>query len=220
MTHMAHTAAVAAADAAGLTSAAFYVDVASAFAEVERYLVVDDFASKEVLFKALTEYGLSEELAANVVAEVAVANMWSENGTSEHLEAMIAATLARAFATFEGTSGGACMRRGTGAGNPLADVVFLIAFAVVIRRLRQALKHAGLETSFSIQGACDFLGAVMDSHNDRVGIEDASYADDLVFLLVCQAADAFSSIQRAGAIVWQTYLECGFRINSGQKRLR
>ena len=110
------------------------------------------------------------------------------------------------------------MRRGTGAGNPLADLLFLIAFAVVIRRLRKALKHAGLETSFSIQGARDFLGDVMDSHNDRVGIEDASYADDLVFLLVCQAADAFSSIQRAGAIVWQTYLECGFRVNFGPKK--
>ena len=93
MAHMAHIVAVSAADVAGLTSAAFYVDVASAFAEVERCLVVDDFASIEILYDAMIRYGLSQELAGNVVAEVAVAKLWSDNGASEHLEAMIAATL-------------------------------------------------------------------------------------------------------------------------------
>ena len=58
--------AMDAAQARGLSSAAFFVDIASAFAEVQRCLVVEDFGSVVRLGGALVAQGIEEVLACEI----------------------------------------------------------------------------------------------------------------------------------------------------------
>ena len=60
--------------------------------------------------------------------------------------------------SFEGVAGATKMRRGTGAGNPIADILFLLAFTKIIQFLRLRLKAAGLDISVPCAGADAFFG--------------------------------------------------------------
>ena len=76
MTYLVQMAAEGAADARNLSSISLYIDTRSAFAEVQRCLVVEDFNSKDVLHKALVAYGLGEDLVAGIIGEVADTGFW------------------------------------------------------------------------------------------------------------------------------------------------
>ena len=83
------------------------------------------------------------------------------------------------------------MQQGTGAGNPLADIRFAIAFCKVIARLRRALDRAGVVVSFQVQGAREYLGLFSGedaaSDEDVAQLDDVSFADDLAFVIATQA---------------------------------
>ena len=100
------------------------------------------------------------------MAEVSDTSFWSSNGASRHLQDLIVATLSNWLASFEGTVGGCIMEQGTGAGNPLADVLFAIAFMRVIIRLRAALKKAGLITTIVVNGASNYVGLDSEGHTE------------------------------------------------------
>ena len=67
MTYLTQLAAEGAAEARNLTSISLYVDVRSAFAEVQRCLVIDDFKSRDVLRASLIGYGLAEVLVEGII---------------------------------------------------------------------------------------------------------------------------------------------------------
>ena len=71
---------------------------------------------------------MEQSLAEESVAELTSHNFWAEHGATPHLVAMIAESLNGSFATFEGVEGATPMQHSTGAGNPLADLLFTIAF--------------------------------------------------------------------------------------------
>ena len=54
------------------------------------------------------------------------------------------------------------MVHGTGAGNPLADLLFTIAFSKLVVRLRARFLEAGLTARCSTSGAAGFCGFVND----------------------------------------------------------
>ena len=93
---------------------------------------------------------------------------------------MLEACLDNIFSSFERTAGGCPMPRGTGAGNPFADLMFAVAFCKVVTLLRRKLKEANLIIEFTSSQARQFLGigpgAIGD---DKVQLNDNSYADDL-----------------------------------------
>ena len=154
-----------------------------------------------------------------MVAEIADTSFWARNGASAHLEAQLGACLSNTFATFEGVAGRTRMARGTGAGNPLADLMFLLAFMKVIQRLRKALTDAGLVVTFDVNGARSFLGLfpgdAAEPDIDRVALRDVSFADDLAFIIAALAKDMAAALVKAGEIIWRVYEECGFRVNFG-----
>ena len=78
------------------------------------------------------------------------------------------------------------MPQGTGAGNPLADLLFAVAFCKVVSMLRRKLQEAGLITSFVSTGAREFLGiGPYNTGEDEAKSKDSSCADDLAFALWC-----------------------------------
>ena len=107
------------------------------------------------------------------------------------------------------------MQQGTGAGNPLADISFAIAFCKVIARLRRALQQAGLVVTFHGNGARDFLGLYTgddDGEGDYATLNDVSYVDDLAFIIVVEVRQLLESLRLAACIMWRVYEECGFRL--------
>ena len=138
------------------------------------------------------EHGLEEQAAKLIVEEVAHCGFWREHGASEHLEAQLKACLSNSFTTIDGTAGENRMLRGTGAGNPLADLMFAVAFCKVVEMLRRKLKEAGLDISFVSSGAREFLGIGPSKvGDDIVQAKDSSYADDLAFALWCPPHSVF-----------------------------
>ena len=94
------------------------------------------------------------------------------------------------------------MLQGTGAGNPLADLMFTIAFSKVIVRLRRALEAEGLVPTFNAEGAGEFLGLAGPNDTEtKVKAADVSYADDLAFVLAAYAMALIGKIRAAGDCV-------------------
>ena len=155
---MSQTAAEGAGEAQKLSSVTLFIDISSAFAEVQRCLVSDDFRSREKLSEALRSYGLGGDIVQGIIDEVSNTGFWAENGAPLHLERMLQACLDNLYATFEGIPQGCVMHQGTGAGNPLADLLFALAMSKVIQMLRRKLREAGLLQTLTIQGARQFLG--------------------------------------------------------------
>ena len=95
------------------------------------------------------------------------------------------------------------MPQGTGAGNPLADLLFAVAFCKVVQLLRRKLREAGLSLSLTIDGAREFLGiGPADTASDTVEIKDSSYSDDLASVLWCHPSQVYQVLQSAGEIAW------------------
>ena len=155
------------------------------------------------------------------MAEVSDTSFWSSNGASRHLQDLIAATLSNGngIASFEGSVGGCIVEQGAGAGNPLTDVLFAIAFMRVIIRLRAASKKAGLITTIVVNGASNYVGLDSEGHieggDEVVELDDVSYADDLAFTVAAPADTLPSSLKEAGNIMWKVHEECGFRLSWG-----
>ena len=116
------------------------------------------------------------------------------------------------------------MKQGTGAGNPLADILFAIAFCKVIAQLRRALSKAGLVVSFQVNGAREYLGLYTGDDTagdgDVAKLNDVSFADDLAYVIAAYAHQLLESLQLAACIMWRVYEECGLRLNWGRRKLQ
>ena len=89
VTFLSQQVAIHAAVAHGFAAAAFYIDIASAFSEFQRCLVVDDLDSEERLRATLLCFCIDEIQVDKVVREVADAGFWVANGAPDHLVAQL-----------------------------------------------------------------------------------------------------------------------------------
>ena len=89
------------------------------------------------------------------------------------------------------------MMQGTGAGYPLADMLFSVAFTEVVLRHRRELSNASLVVSFPIEGVRAFLSILPTPEavpeGDVANLNDASFADDLAFVVASAASDIVNS---------------------------
>ena len=137
----------------GLTAICLFADVAAAFAEARRVLIIPVQGGEAELVDAAVAAGMERALAVETVAELVRQDFWPQCGASSHLAAMVSETLSGSFATFERVDGATQMHNGTGAGNPVADLLFALAFAKMVQKLRARLEGAGLVASVCAVGA-------------------------------------------------------------------
>ena len=167
--------------AQGLCGICMFADVAAAFAEVRKGLVIPIAGSREEMIQAAIAAGLAPDFATEAVNAMSDMKFWQAHNASPHLVALITEALTGSIATFEGCGSGTFMKHGTGAGNPLADLLFTVAYLKVIEFLRRKLKARGLVTIADADGASAFFGwhtwADVAAAIDK--IVDTSYADDL-----------------------------------------
>ena len=109
-------------------------------------------------------------------------------------------------------------RNGNGAGNPMAAVLFALAYVKVISRRRRELHEQGLPGTCPIAAAAEFISWSTDLHTIPTGfvsLDDVSYADDLVLTVVAGPEKVSSATQKLAGTVWKFYSIAGFRMDFG-----
>ena len=124
------------------------------------------------------------------------------------------------MASYEGVDTATIMEYGTGAGNPIADILFVLAYAMIIKSLRKQLNSRGYVSSMPTCGAEAFfgwsnLGEVVAA---TAKILDTSYADDLAHVIGVAAGTVPIAIADVGRILWEVFTAGGFRLNWGPKK--
>ena len=91
------------------------------------------------------------------------------------------------------------------AGTPIADVIFIIAFARVLRRARASLHAAGLCYSVEADGAAEYFGVAFDD-GAPTQLGDSDYMDDRVFPVFAAAPELAARVSDATVIIVETLL--------------
>ena len=123
--------------------------------------------------------GFAGDLVEEVLEQITAVDGWSNGGASEHLQALVQERLRLNTSSFEGIPGVCEMMRGTGAGNPIADLLFSHAFGKLVKLLRLELGRIGLGSSVPCSGAASFFGWSDEDEVVSVDVPDVSFADGL-----------------------------------------
>ena len=118
------------------------MDVAAAFAEVAKCLAIRGPCSKAGLLDAAILVGFRPDFAAEVVEYTTDSSIWKNAGASGRLEEYVQEWFRGQAASFEGVAGICRMKRGTGAGNPCADLMFSCLLCRVVKRVRKSFRDA------------------------------------------------------------------------------
>lgn len=199
----------------GVSATALCVDVAAAFAEVAKCLVIRAPYGKAGLLEAAILVGLTPDFAAEVVDEMTGSSIWKNAGASGRLEEYVQEGLRGQVASFEGVSGIFRMQRGTGAGNPCAGLMFSVWCSRVGKRLPKCFRGAGMTAICSTIGARDCFADNRSIDDPDFILEDGSYADDLVAVIEASAGEMTDKLSVAGGIMWQVHTLAGFRVTFG-----
>ena len=81
------------------------------------------------------------------------------------------------------------MNRGTGAGDHIADLLFLLAFDKVVQMLRVEMRKANLDAEVCCDGADEFFGWDVSPADAcvKVKLPDVAFADDLATVIVMES---------------------------------
>eukprot|EP00973_Karenia_brevis_P064121 8910553-Karenia_brevis.AAC.1 len=115
------------------------------------------------------------------------------------------------WSSTEGLPGVVRTLRGTGAGLPLADVVYVVALAKVLRSLRSRLSAEGLIDTFQSN---DGLNPLVEANGycDEL-LHDASYVDDTVVPIFGPPSEMLERIRRATGICVHVFIRYGMELN-------
>ena len=139
-------------------------------------------------------------------------NEWIHAGGSAHLQALLKERHIGTWASTEGLAGVIQFQSGTLAGTPAADLVFIAAFARVLKKARRSLDDAGLTRQICTEGADTYFGDD-GSSGEMLGLRDADYMDDTVFPLIAPASELVRKVSEAIAIITNTFARYGFSVN-------
>ena len=138
--------------------AQLFLDAVSAFASLQRKIAIPgDNTSEELWMRHLVGSGLSYLEACDVMELACSALVWSNAGASEHAVCLMRNTHALTWFTVEGLKGATRFVKGTAAGTPLADLMFVCAMAKLLTKLEACLSSSDLVHTFSAVGAVGLL---------------------------------------------------------------
>ena len=103
--------------------------------------------------EAALQAGMAVGMVDEIMVDLVDVGFWQAGGASGHAQSIVEERMRNMTSSFEGVPGVANMARGTGAGNPLADLLFNLAFWKVVSFLRREFLAAGLELSLACAGA-------------------------------------------------------------------
>ena len=141
------------------------------------------------------------------------------NLSDEQLQIHLAAFLSRLHScsrfTIEGLEGCVRSRAGTLAGTSLADLVFTCVIARILKEIRARFASAGLLYKLPTMRIQLITGLVPDSDFEMPenNVQDASFADDYVLIVVCSASVLLERTRKAIEIIHSVFSRFGLRLN-------
>eukprot|EP00973_Karenia_brevis_P003193 441470-Karenia_brevis.AAC.1 len=190
---------------AGLSVAVLFIDVESAFASLARRLVFDISDGDEAYLAMLRAAGFNCDEVAECYQHVCQA-AWHPD--TNNLARSIAEEMHKfTWASIEGVDGVINTLRGTCAGAPLADITYIVAMSVVLKRLRVALAAAGCIQKFSCRHASAF------GVSSELELPEVSYIDDVSLAIFAPASALLDKISVAVSIVLRVFASYGMHVN-------
>ena len=186
-----------------MSAGVIFIDLVSAFASVGRRLAIPCMPTSEEGWRAhLLSLGFDHEESDQIVGGAITLLQWKENGASEHAVKLLERTHAKSWFSTDGLAGVVQFTLGTLAGTSLADLVFILCMAVVLRRIDRDIVAAGLATSLPTSQALRFFGIVDDDRPLCTILPRSAWVDDLAVPFVCRAEQVQSKAKAIMAIIW------------------
>ena len=165
------------AKARGWTGAVVYFDTVTAFASMLRALVCHQCSRDHPTTEALMATDFTADDVAAMSREAMQALASETMLQSPHLRRLLSDALSNTWAATQGVQEVAATRRGSKAGEPLADIAFGMLMRRILQRVRDRMDERGLVARLPVHGATPFV-PTDDVLPEMETVHDISYIDD------------------------------------------
>ena len=165
------------AKARGWSCAVVFFDAATAFASMLRALVCQQSSRDCPTDEALLATGFSPDEVAAMSHEAKQVPACDVMSRSPHLRRLLSDTLSNTWASTQGVKEVAATRRGSKAGELLADLAFGMLMRRILERVRERMDEKGIVARLPVGGAIPFATA-HEVIPEMEAVHDISYVDD------------------------------------------
>ena len=194
-------------------AAVIFVDLVSAFYTTLRELVMHFDRSDEQIASMMKTLGLPSDVMADLAANLAGPTAFEDAGVDDHLQALLAECHNSTWFAIDGLSNITCTKRGTRAGDILADAIFGFAAARVLKQITEKLAKADIYDYFDWNGATSVLEA--DSPPiQQVRLEQVTWIDDIMLPFSAASLEALIDKTKIVAQIFvDSMMEHGLKVN-------
>ena len=190
--------------------AVLFVDLQSAFYSVIRSSLFDGEIHDDVICFAMKELGIMPD-EWNEIREC-VANDYATDGVDSHCEGMLRDMFSGTHFSMHGISGQVATQRGTRPGDPVADILFNMAFKLVILDARKRIRDSSDLDWFGTPQLVRDLSN-LDAIPPRAFAE-ITFVDDVAYAIHSKSAvDVISSLQVVSSCLHDAAAARGLVIN-------
>jgi hypothetical protein len=221
-THLAARATLDLADARNMSCALLFVDIKTAFAALQRFLVLPIPEALPSFRALLVQSGFSGPFIDEWMVELETLLPWSRLPGKDALLDLIAALHQFSWMSTEGLDGVMHLAQGSLAGNPLGDIIFSAGMTVLVKRLRASIVKLGHLSQLddpTLRAVVEPVDAILQQPQQPFPyVADVSYVDDLILPLILPAEQIEKALPLVLAAAHETYYMCGFEINWKPKK--
>ena len=213
MTHHMIQSVMAASRANGHSCALMFLDLSSAFYTVQRAMLFDEDASDEVLCQLMQQLGITPDDWHTIVATTT--EDYALEGLAPHAEAVVSDMLRTTFFTMQGISTPIATHRGTRPGDPVGDILFNLAFTVILRDARSMFQQSYPQAQW-IGDPSAVPYYQVEPLSASLAFAEIAFVDDVVQIVYAHDAhQLLPALQTIAASTHDAAAKRGLQINYG-----
>jgi hypothetical protein len=196
----------------GLSFAAIFVDLASAFASIIRRPGVGTDVTDVELVRRLKSAGFDNNQCADIVGQLRQLRLWERAGTPENVCQVLREILGNTFFTMEHLSGTVPYVAGTTTETSMADIIFAVSFSVVLKQIRTQIEHEGLGYKVNANAK------VWDGSEEPAEVQflEVSYSDDVAYPVEAHSSLLLQDkVTKTMQVIFDNFTKMGLTINFG-----
>ena len=191
----------------------FFLDVSSAFATVVRYFITGQPISDTQIAMLFKNLGFSTDVYAEFHQNITHNSALFAAGMPPDIIQLVSKMVHNTYFHIRGTKNIVDHNLGTGAGNPLADLMFTFLITRVLRRCNEELIAAGLCVPCDIPTNSN-IALPNSSVDSSIYDTGTSYVDDCLFYLMMKCAlQLIRDTSTLIAIVIDVFATFGLKLN-------
>jgi len=191
-----------------LSFCGLFSDLSAAFPSIVRRLAVGNSITDCELCDRLKAIGFGPDMIVDTLHMLRSLKVWEKARTPKQLCAILRETLGTTWFAMESLSGATAYTSGTSAGTALADIIFTVAFAAVLKSIRCNLEALELIHSVEVPMGC--FGETEAIHTK---FQEISYADDVVFPIVADALTLVNKTVVTAEVILFEFSKFGLKMN-------